>query len=133
MLIKDQSIPFMAIPSVPIYINGSSLSNASISAPVELALTILKPITTIDSDDLWHPIVFNENSSRYFESLENILGYVSGNGSDNGFVKDNRTIEVDNATVQLVSMIVTAILLGFIILSTIIGECLFFYIKISAY
>ncbi|CAG9862944.1 unnamed protein product [Phyllotreta striolata] len=120
MSIKDAPIPFRAAPSVPIDLNGSSFANASISAPLELALTILKPITTIESDDLWHPIVFDENSSRYFENLENVLAYGIANVSDNASIKSNGTIEATNDTMKLVSMIATAILLGFIILATII-------------
>ncbi|XP_057665236.1 5-hydroxytryptamine receptor-like isoform X2 [Diorhabda carinulata] len=125
MQIKYQTAPISTVP-ISFAITESPLSvntTSTFSGPIELALTtILKPISTIDSDELWHPIVFNENSSLYFENIDNLMSFEIGNGSFNSSSKQNRTIEMNDATVKLVSMVVTAFFLGFIILSTIIGN-----------
>ncbi|CAG9837752.1 unnamed protein product [Diabrotica balteata] len=127
MTLKDQTSPFVSLSTLPISFSTTEsptevANSSSVTGPIELAITILKPITTLETDELWHPIVFNENSSRYFDTIESLLTFDADNASGNISYRDNRTILVNNATVQLVSMILTAIMLGFIILSTIIGN-----------
>lgn len=74
---------------------------------------------------VWYPVQFHENSSFYFAAPEEMVLYASANSTENGTLGGAHAPLHDyDATVALVTMVVTAILLGLIILATVIGESL---------
>ncbi|CAH1124045.1 unnamed protein product [Ceutorhynchus assimilis] len=83
------------------------------------------PTTTdITDNDVWYPVEFQDNSSLYFQTPGEIVMFTttvnsSRNGSDGFEEALNGNIKV---TVEMVTMIVTAVLLGLIILATVIGN-----------
>ncbi|KAG5886534.1 hypothetical protein JTB14_002031 [Gonioctena quinquepunctata] len=117
------TVPTLPTPSLH---PSSTFGNFAVSS-------FLKSVTTTESNDIWHNLIddnndYYNNASVYVESPENFLlaaGYDLDNdslGSWNVTGAVNGTFDERVATIQLISMIVTAILLGFIILATVIGE-----------
>ncbi|RZC39075.1 hypothetical protein BDFB_007070 [Asbolus verrucosus] len=87
--------------------------------------------TTEENNDVWYPVVFNENSSLYFrkfEKYDDLFFYPNYSLMNTSFslnVSVNRTFTnyyQPDETIKIVTMIGTAILLGFIILATVIGK-----------
>lgn len=94
--------------------------------------------TTEESNDVWYPISFRENSSFYFKKYDDYLflpNYsLASNFSFN--VSENRTFHFypHDETIKIMTMIGIAVLLGFIILATVIGKrkILFYFIVIQS-
>ncbi|XP_066141966.1 5-hydroxytryptamine receptor-like [Euwallacea fornicatus] len=73
-------------------------------------------------NDVWYPVQFQENSSIYFATPEEMALYSVSNSSKNDTYGSEDSLVNFDPSVQLATMIVTAILLGLIILATVIGN-----------
>ncbi|KAF7264359.1 hypothetical protein GWI33_023390 [Rhynchophorus ferrugineus] len=78
--------------------------------------------TTEFGNDVWYPVVFHNNSSAFFDVPEEMVLYSVSNASGNSSFGYGEGLATMNSTIELVTMIVTAILLGLIILATVIGK-----------
>ncbi|KAJ3642506.1 hypothetical protein Zmor_025277 [Zophobas morio] len=116
--------------------SGKEQQPSVITTPPEnfsLKSTIFHHIITIasssteESNDVWYPIVFNENSSLYFKKYDDFYFYpnyslMSSNFSSNFSVNRTFSYHPHDETIKIVTMVGIAVLLGFIILATVIGK-----------
>lgn len=125
MSLKDQ------IPSI-ITISPFTLSSSIPASPtassrsVHVAVTTLLDYlaTTEETSGVPFPD-YQDNASFAMEQPENFVFFPNAdnlNFSFNDSGINNRTFDNGDATIELITMIVTAMLLGFIILATVIGE-----------
>lgn len=112
--------------------SGTLFGNPTAASPANFfsnfkSVKFLQPTQIISTsteydNDVWHLVQFQENSSYYFGSPEEMDLYPVSNSSSNGTYGYDQSLNDLNVTIELVTMIVTAILLGLIILATVIGK-----------
>lgn len=128
---KEQEPSILTVPPPP----SDNLSiKSTVFQNIISITTFTTTTTTEESNDVWYPISFRENSSIYFRKYDEYLFLPNYSlTSDFSFnVSENRTFHFypHDETIKIMTMIGIAVLLGFIILATVIGKRkILFYLK----
>lgn len=127
MSLKGQ---FPSLITISPFISSSSSSSraspTAVSRSIDVAVTSLLDYlgTTEETSNMLFPD-YQDNSSLALDQPENFVFFPNSDSlnftfNDTGI--NNRTFDDRDATIELITMIITAILLGFIILATVIGK-----------
>ncbi|KAH1000258.1 hypothetical protein HUJ04_000178 [Dendroctonus ponderosae] len=123
--IRDQNQTGGAAHAPPLFLNhATAASPGGFFSNFKSGRLLPPPPSAAPVDrHVWYPVQFQANSSFYFAAPDEMVLYSTANSSENGTYGAAHASPNDfDATVALVTMVITAILLGLIILATVIGN-----------